>query len=173
MLAYEYALFRTFLLTGFRGTRNCRCNARGSFAQLFSRGEDRGSESSCDTPRMSVVALPDLNVLPAEALRALILAQHQQLLSRESEIAHLKLLIAKLQRVQFGRKSEKLQRQDRTTGVAAGRAPSEARGDQPSRESNGNTSYPFHITAPAGKPARRALPEHLPRETARAEASEV
>src|SRR6266571_8494828 len=68
-----------------RGTRNCRCNARGSFAQLFSRGEDGGSESSCDTPRMSVVALPDLNVLPAEALRALILAQHQQLLSRESE----------------------------------------------------------------------------------------
>ena len=60
---------------------------------------------------MSVVALPDLNVLPAEALRALILAQHQQLLSRESEIAHLKLLIAKLQRMQFGRKSEKLQRQ--------------------------------------------------------------
>src|SRR5207253_2644939 len=57
-------------------------------------------------------ALPDLNVLPAEALRALILAQHpEQLLSRESEIAHLKLLSAKLQRMQFGRKSEKLQRQ--------------------------------------------------------------
>ena len=135
---------------------------------------------SCDTPRMSVAALPDLNVLPADALKALILAQHdqliatrEQLVSRETELAHLKLLIAKLQRMQFGRKSEKLQRQDRTTGVAAGRAPSEARGDQPSRESNGNTSYPFHITAPAGKPARRALPEHLPRETARAEASEV
>ena len=70
---------------------------------------------------MSVAALPDLNVLPADALRALILTQHQQLLSRENEIEHLKLLIAKLQRVQFGRKSEKLQRQDRTTGVAAGR----------------------------------------------------
>ncbi len=60
---------------------------------------------------MSVAALPDLNVLPADALRALILAQHQQLLSRETEIEHLKLLIAKLQRMQFGRKSEKLQRQ--------------------------------------------------------------
>ena len=34
--------------------------------------------SSCDTPRMAVTALPDLNVLPAEELRALILAQHEQ-----------------------------------------------------------------------------------------------
>jgi hypothetical protein len=39
---------------------------------------------------MSVAALPDLNVLPADALRALILTQHQQLLSRENEIEHLK-----------------------------------------------------------------------------------
>ena len=55
--------------------------------------------------------LPDLNLLPAEALKALVLAQHEQLLWRESEIEHLKLLIAKLQRMQFGRKSEKLARQ--------------------------------------------------------------
>ena len=57
--------------------------------------------------------------------QALILTQHErllctheqltttreQLLSRETEVEHLKLLIAKLQRIQFGRKSEKLQRQ--------------------------------------------------------------
>ena len=55
--------------------------------------------------------LPDLNLLPAEALKALVRAQHEQLLWRESEIEHLKLLIAKLQRMQFGRKSEKLARQ--------------------------------------------------------------
>jgi len=74
---------------------------------------------------MSIAALPDLNGLPAEALRALILAQHEQLLStenkltateeqllsREREIEHLKLLLVKLHRMQFGRKSEKLQRQ--------------------------------------------------------------
>jgi hypothetical protein len=47
----------------------------------------------------------------AEALRALILAQHEQLLSREREIEHLQRLLAKLHRMQFGRKSEKLQRQ--------------------------------------------------------------
>ena len=59
--------------------------------------------------------LPDLNQLnPA----ALIVSQHEQLLSkdaqlssRDSEIEHLKLLIAKLRRMQFGRKSEKLDRQ--------------------------------------------------------------
>ena len=34
-----------------------------------------------------------------------------QLLSHQSEIEHLKLLIAKLRRMQFGRKSEKLERQ--------------------------------------------------------------
>src|SRR4029079_15211973 len=66
---------------------------------------------SCDTARMAVTALPDLNGLPAEALRALILAQHEQLVSRDREIEHLKLLLAKLHRMQFGRKSEKLQRQ--------------------------------------------------------------
>src|SRR5208337_4932689 len=60
---------------------------------------------------MSVTTLPDLNLLPAEALKALVRAQHEQLLWRDSEIEHLKLLIAKLQRMQFGRKSEKLARQ--------------------------------------------------------------
>ena len=74
---------------------------------------------------MAVTALPDLNVLPAEELRALIRAQHEQLvsaedqltttqeqlLSREREIEHLKLLLVKLHRMQFGRKSEKLTRQ--------------------------------------------------------------
>jgi hypothetical protein len=60
---------------------------------------------------MSVTTLPDLNLLPAEALKALVLTQYEQLLWRESEIEHLKLLIAKLQRMQFGRKSEKLARQ--------------------------------------------------------------
>ena len=35
----------------------------------------------------------------------------EQLASRDNEIEHLKLLIAKLRRMQFGRKSEKLDRQ--------------------------------------------------------------
>ena len=42
-----------------------------------------------------------------------ILLSHkdEQLLSRDHEIEHLKLLIAKLRRMQFGRKSEKVERQ--------------------------------------------------------------
>jgi transposase len=69
--------------------------------------------------------LPDLDQLNPEALKSLILTQHaqiltqnqallskdEQLLSRDAEIEHLKLLIAKLRRVQFGRSSEKLDRQ--------------------------------------------------------------
>lgn len=48
-----------------------------------------------------VTALPYLNVLPADALRALILAQHEQLLSREREIEQLKVLLIRLHRMQF------------------------------------------------------------------------
>src|SRR5271157_354726 len=60
---------------------------------------------------MATTMLPDLNLLPAEALKALVRAQHEQLLWRDSEVEHLKLLIARLQRMQFGRKSEKLAQQ--------------------------------------------------------------
>src|SRR6266542_6729948 len=83
------------------------------FAQLFMRVRGAWKQSSWHTPLMIVerTTLPDLNTLDADALRAMILAQHEQLLSHESEIEHLKLLIAKLQRMQFGRRSEKLQRQ--------------------------------------------------------------
>src|ERR1700733_11011943 len=62
--------------------------------------------------------LPDLDALQPQELKILILSQHEQLLSkdeqllsRDTEIEHLKLLIAKLRRMQFGRKSEKLDRQ--------------------------------------------------------------
>ena len=68
---------------------------------------------------------PISTTLNPEALKALIFLQHEQLLSqseelfrkseqlasRDSEIEHLKLLIAKLRRMQFGRKSEKLDRE--------------------------------------------------------------
>src|SRR5438093_218629 len=119
---------------------------------------------------MSVAVLPDLNVLPAEALKALILAQHhqliatrEQLLSRENEIEHLKLLITKLQRMQFGRKSEKLQQQIeqlelRLEELQANREEASSAESQPA-------TLPILITSPAVKRTRRALPEHLPRET--------
>ena len=42
---------------------------------------------------------------------ALILLQQEELSSRDTEIENLKLLVLKLKRMQFGRKSEKLDKQ--------------------------------------------------------------
>jgi transposase len=104
--------------------------------------------------------LPDLNTLDADALRVLIVAQHDQLLSRDHEIQHLKLLIAKLQRMQFGRRSEKVERQIeqlelKLEELEASRAESEPVVEQPTAA---------NTPAVVSKPARRPLPEHLPRQ---------
>ena len=117
--------------------------------------------------------LPDLNSLTSDSLRALILAQHEKLAaqeealqskeellaSREAEIDRLKMLIAKLRRMQFGRRSEKLERQieqlelqlDELEGARAERAVSSPRPEAAAPTEN-------------GRPARRPLPAHLPRE---------
>ena len=104
--------------------------------------------------------LPDLNTLDADALRVLIVAQHDQLLSRDHQIEHLKLLIAKLQRMQFGRRSEKVERQIeqlelKLEELEANRGESAPAVQQPAAAST---------SAPAARPARRPLPEHLPRQ---------
>jgi len=112
---------------------------------------------------MAVTALPDLNALPADALRVLILAQHEQLLSREHEIEHLQLLLVKLQRMQFGRKSEKLQRQIEQLELRL----EELESNRSAEESNASEPTPVSAasTPTAAKPTRRALPDHLPRQT--------
>jgi len=106
-------------------------------------------------------ALPDLNQLNPTALKALILSQHEQLLSRDHEIEHLKLLIAKFRRMQFGRKSEKLDRQIEQLELRLDEL-------QATQGENTATSHTPAVVAPvvnvAVKPARRPLPEHLPRE---------
>jgi transposase len=134
---------------------------------------------------MSVASLPDLNALPGEALRALILAQHEQLLSaedrltatqeqlqsREREIEHLKLLLAKLQRMQFGCKSEKIERQIEQLELRLEELESNRGEKEP------NPPEPAPVTASstptAAKPTRRALPGHLPRQTRRHEPKET
>lgn len=109
---------------------------------------------------VTALTLPDLDTLDQEALKALILAQHERLLSREHEIEHLKLLIAKLQRLQFGRKSEKIQHQIEQL---------ELRLEDLQANQAENSSQPSAATSPTpvptARPARRPLPEHLPRET--------
>ena len=59
----------------------------------------------------SRATLPNLDALDPHELKALIVSQHELIVSRDNELEQLKLLIAKLRRMQFGRKSEKLDRQ--------------------------------------------------------------
>jgi transposase len=134
---------------------------------------------------MSVASLPDLKVLPADALRALILAQHEQLLStestltatqeqlqsREREIEHLKLLLAKLHRMQFGRKSEKLERQIEQLELRLEEL--ESNRSEPEPDAPAPAPVTASSTPTVAKPTRRALPDHLPRQTRRHEPKET
>jgi transposase len=110
---------------------------------------------------MLVASLPDLDSLDLEAVKALLIAQHEKytatLTSRASEIERLMLLVEKLQRMLFGAKSEKVLRQieqlefqleDLQAASAIEEAQAVPQVERP---------------APA-KPFRRPLPEHLPRE---------
>jgi transposase len=110
--------------------------------------------------------LPDLDRLDAVGLKALIVAQHdeliatqERLLSRESEIEHLKLLIAKLRRMQFGRKSEKLDRQIEQLELKL----EELESAKACPASDTVARFPSD-PVPQTKPSRQSLPEHLPRE---------
>jgi transposase len=91
-----------------------------------------------------------------EALQALVIAQQAQIHSHAEEIERLKLIIAKLKRLHFGRRSEKLDREIEQLELRLEelqiKAPAVAfAAEQPKREE----------TSP---PARQGLPEHLPRE---------
>jgi len=111
------------------------------------------------------VELPDLETLDSIALKALILSQHEELLAkdeqlacRNSEIEQLKLLIAKLRRMQFGRKSEKLERQIEQLELRLDEL-------ETKRDEQEASAATVEATAPtAVKRSRRALPAHLPRE---------
>jgi transposase len=99
------------------------------------------------TPRM----LPDLSGLDADALRALILAQQEELASCDTEIENLKLLILKLKRLQFGRKSEKLDKQIEQLELRL----EDLEANQTARPPSASTT-----AQPVSKPVRRPLPEH-------------
>jgi transposase len=102
--------------------------------------------------------LPDLDALDPKELKALIVSQHELIVSRDSEIEQLKLLIAKLRRMQFGRSSEKLDRQIEQLELrleALQQNDAEKVAALPASNANAE---------PVGRPARRPLPAHLPRE---------
>jgi hypothetical protein len=87
-----------------------------------------------------------------------ILSQREQLASRDVEIEHLKLLIAKLRRLQFGRSSEKREYQIEQLELRL-----EELQARRTKETAAVEKSPPTITAMT-RPVRRALPEHLPRE---------
>jgi transposase len=102
--------------------------------------------------------LPDLDALNPNELKALIVSQHELIVSRDSEIEQLKLLIAKLRRMQFGRSSEKLDRQIEQLELRL-----EA---LQLNDAEKDAALPEAIKSaePVARPVRRPLPAHLPRE---------
>jgi transposase len=119
--------------------------------------------------------LRDLDTLDHGALKALIFIQHEQLLSqteellsknaqlqsRDNEIEYLKLLIAKLRRMQFGRKSEKLDRQIEQLELRLDELETARAEKAVSSETPAAVAPAAQVAA---KPTRRPLPEDLPRE---------
>src|SRR5579864_3416763 len=91
-----------------------------------------------------------------ESLQRLVREQQAQLLSRDVLIEQLKLQLARLKRMKFGQSSEQLDTQiaqlelsleELEANAAAASAPAKTT-----------------LREPAAKPARKPLPDHLPRE---------
>lgn len=103
--------------------------------------------------------LPDLEALDPAALKAMICVQHAELLSHRSQIEQMELLIAKLRRMQFGRSSEKVERQIEQL---------ELKLEELEASQAELAPEPEPQASPAdGRPTprkKRTLPEHLPRE---------
>ena len=116
--------------------------------------------SLCHTTGMPEMPflLPDLETLDPAALKAMICLQHAELLSHRSQIERLELLIAKLRRMQFGRSSEKVERQIEQLELKLEEL--EANHAELSPEPPPQTSTTDRKTPSK----RRVLPEHLPRE---------
>jgi transposase len=125
---------------------------------------------SWHTAAMISAALPDLEALDMEALKALVIAQHSELLeqhrSNAQEIEHLKLVIEKYRRMIFGRKSEKLtsqleQLEFRLEELETAQAAEEAVQAEKEASQQGSTQT---VTKLRRRPVRKPLPEDLPRE---------
>src|ERR1044071_9259513 len=129
--------------------------------------------------------LPNLETIDIDGLRVLLkdtheqlVATHEQLTARDQKIELLQLMIAKLRRMQFGRKSEKLdqqiqqlqlwldelateqEEQDGSPDLEA-TAKTESKSDD---NHQGADSAQSAKASPVNKHGRRKLPGHLPRE---------
>ncbi|HYZ61945.1 MAG TPA: IS66 family transposase [Acetobacteraceae bacterium] len=108
---------------------------------------------------LTPASLPD----DVAALRTIVLAQHAELTGQRELIARLRLQLARLRRMQFGRSSERLDREADQLELALEELEAEASAPAapdipPTEEGNAGRRE-------RRKPARRPLPDHLPRET--------
>lgn len=118
---------------------------------------------------MDAAALPNLDGLDVEVLKALLLRQQEQhrkaLYSKTERIEHLELMVEKLRRMLFGAKSEKAaiqlaqleQLELELEELAIAQASEEMVGEAKSAEGSPQLTL-------KSKPFRKPLPEHLPRE---------
>jgi transposase len=96
------------------------------------------------------------------ALKRIIVAMAQDAINAQAEIAKLKFQLARYRRAEFGRSSEKLAREAEQLELAI----ESLEEDQAERLAAASpvVAAVVEAAAEAQKPARRALPEHLPRE---------
>jgi|GEM_PF-1374429 len=114
--------------------------------------------------------LPDLDALDLAALKALLIAkhnesllQHKQLKSDTHELEHLQLIIEKYRRMIFGRKSEKLTRELGQFELRLEELETtQARDQEAEAEQPGSTDT--EIGRSPSRPRCKPLPEDPPRE---------
>ncbi|MDN3563867.1 hypothetical protein ACFQY5_36840 [Paeniroseomonas aquatica] len=104
---------------------------------------------------IDLAALPD----DADALRAIVLAQAAALADQRALIERLRLQLARLRRLQFGRSSERLAAEADQLELALEELETEAPTPPPAEDPADAAARPERR-----KPARRPFPEHLPRE---------
>ncbi|WP_439548854.1 IS66 family transposase [Falsiroseomonas sp.] len=104
---------------------------------------------------IDLAALPD----DAQALRAIVLAQAAALSDQRALIERLRRQLARLRRMQFGRSSERLAAEADQLELALEELETEAPLPAPAEDPTDTAARPERR-----KPARRPLPEHLPRE---------
>ena len=102
-----------------------------------------------------MATLPD----DVEALRAIVAAQAAELMAKDGLIGTLRLQLARLRRQQFGRSSERLDRDIDQLELTLEDLEAEQATTIPVSNSDKDQAAPA-----TAKPARRPLPDHLPRE---------
>ncbi len=102
-----------------------------------------------------MATLPD----DVEALRAIVAAQAAELTAKDGLISTLRLQLARLRRQQFGRSSERLDRDIDQLELALEDLETEQAATAPASDGDKGQAAPG-----SAKPARRPLPDHLPRD---------